>query len=328
MTTVTNSRLQCLSRFASIATIALALGTAGSRASAETILFIGNSFTYGQGSAVQTFQPGTVTDLNGTNVGGIPALFKAFTMQAGLNYTVSLETVGGSGLDLHYNTKKALIDKPWDNVVMHTFSTLDSSAPGNPAKLLQYSALLADMFTARNSDVNVQLMATWSRADQTYPAGRPWYGKSIYQMALDVQAGYELADANSGNIDGVAPVGLAWNLAMQQGFADLNPYDGLDAGKVNLWATDSYHASKFGSYLEALVLFGHLTDLDPRSLGANETSAAALGITPEQVRVMQQIASEQLAVAQVPEPASFALVLAGGIGMLWVRRRRTAPGLR
>ena len=312
-----SSRLWCR------AALALSLGAASVGAWAgPSILFIGNSFTYGQGSAVQTYMPNTVIDLNGTNVGGIPALFKAFTQQAGLSYDVSLETVGGSGLDLHYNTKQALIDKPWDNVVMHTFSTLDAANPGDPSKLLQYSSLLADMFVAQNADVNVQLMATWSRADQTYPASGHWYGQSIYQMALDVYAGYALADAASDNIHGVIPVGLAWNMAMAEGFADLNPYDGITPGLVNLWASDSYHASQYGSYLEALVVFGQVTGLDPRSLGGGETAAAALGITQEQARTMQQLAWQQLARSEVPEPASAVLVLSGALAMLWLRRRR------
>lgn len=312
-----------LSRRAAGLALAFSLGTVSVGAwAAPSVLFIGNSFTYGQGSAVQNFQPGTVTDLNGTNVGGIPALFKAFTQQAGLDYDVSLETVGGSGLDLHYNTKRSLIDKSWDTVVMHTFSTLDSAKPGNPAKLLQYSSLLADMFVSKNPDVNVQLMATWSRADQTYPTSGAWYGQSIYQMGLDVYAGYQLADAASDNIHGVIPVGLAWNLAMEQGFADTNPYDGIAAGKVNLWATDRYHASRYGSYLEALVVFGQLTGLDPRSLGAGETAAATLGITQSQALTMQQLAYEQLAASQVPEPSSAVLLLGGGLALLCVRRRR------
>ena len=49
-----------------VVTATAAFGWAGTTRAAETILFIGNSFTYAQGSAVQTFQPGTVTDLNGT----------------------------------------------------------------------------------------------------------------------------------------------------------------------------------------------------------------------------------------------------------------------
>lgn len=309
-----------------LAGVALTLSFAA--AQAESILFVGNSFTYAQGSAVMSFQPGTVTDLNGTNIGGIPALFKSFTTQAGLSYDVSLETVGGSGLDLHYDTKMPLIDKAWDRVVLQSFSTLDASSPGNPAKLIQYSGLLADAFHAKNANVQVSLMATWSRADQTYPASGAWFGQSIYQMAKDVYAGYALADQASDHINGVIPVGLAWNRAMQQGFADINPYDGLDAGKVNLWATDSYHASMYGSYLEALTIFGKITGLDPRSLGAGETAAAQLGISAAQAVAMQQLAFEQLA-APVPEPSTWAL-LAAGIGVLafWRRRELTASTTR
>lgn len=307
------------------ATLAFATAAgSGSVWAANSILFIGNSFTYGQGSAVQTFHPSTVTDLNGTNVGGIPALFKSFTVQAGLSYDVSLETVGGSGLDLHYNTKQALINKPWDTVVMHSYSTLDAGAPGNPAKLIQYSGLLADLFSAQNANVNVQLMATWSRADQTYPSNGAWYGKSIYQMAIDVNAGYLLADAASSKIDGVIPVGLAWNRAMTNGFADTNPYDGIDAGKVKLWASDNYHASMYGSYLEALTIFGRITGLDPRSLGSGELAATELGITPAQVQLMQQFAFEQLA-APVPEPQSW-LMLGLGMVAFVLLRRRTGTG--
>ena len=60
------------------------------------ILFIGNSFTFGAGSAVRFYRPDTVTDLNNLGIGGVPALFKSFTQQAGLDYDVYLETEPGS----------------------------------------------------------------------------------------------------------------------------------------------------------------------------------------------------------------------------------------
>ena len=49
---------------------------------------------------------------------------------------------------------------------------------------------------------------------------------------------------------------------------------------MNLWWIDYLHASKYGSYLSALVLFGTVTGIDPWSLGASEKAAADLGISP------------------------------------------------
>ena len=44
----------------------------------KSILFVGNSFTYGELSPVRHFQPDSVTDLNREGTGGVPALLKAF----------------------------------------------------------------------------------------------------------------------------------------------------------------------------------------------------------------------------------------------------------
>ncbi|MBT5445120.1 MAG: PEP-CTERM sorting domain-containing protein, partial [Gammaproteobacteria bacterium] len=45
------------------------------RSYAETsVLFIGNSFTYGYGSASRFYRADTVTDLNLNGIGGVPAL--------------------------------------------------------------------------------------------------------------------------------------------------------------------------------------------------------------------------------------------------------------
>ena len=48
---------------------------------------------------------------------------------------------------------------------------------------------------------------------------------------------------------------------------------------MNLWWDDYLHASKYGSYLDALVQFGAITGLDPLSLGADEQAAMDLGIS-------------------------------------------------
>ena len=78
---------------------------------AVTILFVGNSFTYGELSPVQHYRPESVTDLNHAGTGGVPALFKAFTGQAHLKYEVSLETAPGKNLDFHLQQRAAVLDR-------------------------------------------------------------------------------------------------------------------------------------------------------------------------------------------------------------------------
>jgi hypothetical protein len=306
-------------RAAAVAVLGLQCALA---AASTSILFIGNSFTYGALSDVQGFRPDTVTDLNATGIGGVPALFKAFTQQAGLDYQVSLETEPGSGLDFHWDNRLTLIDRPWDKVVMHGQSTLDFGAPGNPGKIVTYSGLLSEAFHARNPAVDVSLSATWARADQTYLPTGHWYGQPISAMAYDVQAGYALAKAvNGALIDRVNPVGLAWNRAMEVGVADPNPYDGITTGQLDLWASDHYHASNYGYYLHALTVFGMVTGVDPRSLGGTESAAAELGFSASEAYALQSIAWEQI--QAIPEPSSLVLMALGaGVLLLAFRRRK------
>jgi hypothetical protein len=261
---------------------------------AKTILFVGNSFTYGELSVVKNYNANTVADLNRSGIGGVPALFKAFAGQAGLDCDVSLETVPGVGIDYHYAEKRALIDRKWDAVVLQSFSTLDQNHAGDPALLVKYAGLYSDMLRKQNPDVKIYLTATWSRADLTYPAGRPWSGKPIAQMAKDIDAGYRLA-AKIPGIEAVIPAGLAWNRAMDAKLADPNPYDGIAPGQIDLWARDQYHASTYGYYLEALLVFGRITGRDPLSVGTKEKSIAALSLDPAVIGRLEQIAHDELA---------------------------------
>jgi hypothetical protein len=273
----------------------LVAATATSTMAAESVLFIGNSFTFGAMSPVWKYKAETVTDLNSGGVGGVPALFKAFTQQAGLDYAVSLETVPGRGLDHHLAEKRALIDQPWDHVVMHGYSTLDRDNPGNPALLVATAGEAAAMLQARNAKVNIHLTATWARPDLVYPAGQPWSGKSLPLMTADLRKAYDQAAAASSHIKSVIPVGDAFQRAVQSGVADGNPYDGIAANQVNLWTYDHYHGSTFGYYLEALMVFGRITGKDPLSLGPRETAASELGVSPAQATALQQIAHDELA---------------------------------
>ena len=264
----------------------------GGRLDAKTLLFVGNSFTFGAGSKVMTFHPERVTDLNREEIGGVPALFATFAAEQGLDYTVSLETAPGKGLDYHFTQKHEMIVKPWDAVVLQTYSTLDADAPGNPAKLIDYAGKLTADLQALNPKARMYLTATWTRADQTFVKGTPWYGKPVYAMESDIEAACLKAQAATHQIDAVLPVGRAWYQAMTDRIADTNPYDGVGAGQVDLWAADHYHASEAGYYLEALVIFERVTGIDARRLGRDETAAKELGLTPELAAQFQAIAHQ------------------------------------
>jgi hypothetical protein len=270
---------------------------------APSVLFIGNSFTFGFGSPVRFFHANAVTDLNGEGIGGVPALFKMFTLQAGQDFRVNLETVGGSNFDYHVQHKAAVIGRSWDYVVTQGYSTLDQKKPGDPALLVRSVKELAELLRSKNPKVDIRLIATWSRADQTYPEPGHWHGQPIEKMALDIRAAYDLAAAaGAPEIHGVIPVGEAWNRAFNTGVADPNPYDGISAGQLDLWTYDRYHASAFGYYLEALMIFGDLTGLDPRSLGRDEIAAFELGFSPDQASALQKIAFDELTAAKERPP--------------------------
>lgn len=284
-------------RFATVLAFCFVLATGTAYAQSSTsVLFIGNSFTHAAGSPARFYRPDSVTDLNNDGIGGVPALFKAFAAQAGLDYDVYVETQPGSGLDFHIENRLGLIGRrPWDKVVMHGQSTLDFDKPGDPAKLIATSRQLSDVFLARNPAVQVYLMSTWSRADQTYRPDGAWAGKPTAAMALDVRAASDTAAANAPAIVSVIPVGEAWTRAMSTGVADPNPYDGIAFGQLDLWTYDHYHASVYGYYLEALVVFGSLTGIDPRSLGNHECAGFELGISRSQIDALQLVAFDQLA---------------------------------
>jgi hypothetical protein len=202
----------------------------------------------------------------------------------------------------------------------------------------------------------VYLEQTWARPDMveahkittpdlTTADGRPivdtgtaggaatlYYG-NLAGMTADLHNAFYNKAASNPGFAGVVPVGDAFQRAVNQGLVLGSGFYGPDGtylepggGTVNLWWLDRTHASKYGSYLSALTLFGSITGLDPLSLGAGEQAAADLGISAPIALMLQRVASEQLAAAAVPEPASGLLLLPGLAALAaWVRRRR-GPG--
>jgi len=263
-------------------------------AHAETVLFVGNSFTYGALSPVRAYHPDLVTDLNGEGIGGVPALVATFANETGAHWQISLETSPGQDLKFHYDTKRDKLAGRWDVVILQGYSTLGKAHPGDPSEHIAAAGQLAAMFKRENPHARIDLVTTWSRADQTYRPTGHWFGKPIAAMAVDIAAANALAIKTYPDIEGAIPVGQAWNRAMEEGVADPNPYDGVAFGQLDLWTTDQYHGSAYGYYLEALVIFGTVSGRDPRALGSAEKAGYELGFSPEIVQSLERIAAEQL----------------------------------
>ena len=102
--------------------------------------------------------------------------------------------------------------------------------------------------------------------------------------------------------------------------------DAATDGLIDLWFDDGTHASKYGSYLSALTLFGTTTGVNPFSLGAGEIAARDLGISAADAVALQRIAAIQLGFA-VPEPGSLSLAVLAMLAVLGVGAvRRTRAG--
>ena len=256
----------------------------------HSILFVGNSFTFGALSDVMTYRKDSVTDLNGDGMGGVPALFKRFADESGLRYRVSLETAAGQSLTWHLANKSAVIGRPWDAVVLQQYSILDPDKPGDPSETITAARGLAHLLGRNNPGIDISLVATWTRPDLIYPAGKHWSGQPVERMAVDLRKADDKVRAAVPSIDRVIPVGQAFNCAIARGLADPNPYDGVTPGKIDLWASDHYHASTYGYYLEALTIFAVVTHTDPRKLGPAEGAARDLKISSPVAVKLQDIA--------------------------------------
>jgi PEP-CTERM motif len=165
----------------------------------------------------------------------------------------------------------------------------------------------------------------------TAPAMATTYFSNLAGMTTEMHdAFFSLATAANG-FAGAVPVGDAFQRAVNEGlvlgsgfYNAQGTYVEPTDGTMNLWWLDRTHASKYGSYLSALTLFGSITGLDPQSLGAGEQAAFDLGITSGQARALQRVAALELGfAAQVPEPTTSGLLAAGLVVLGFCARRRS-----
>jgi hypothetical protein len=149
---------------------ALALHAAA-QAAPTSILFVGNSYTFGRVDPVMSYNAANVRDLTapmaaindtGGNAfephpwGGVAGIFKQFTVQAGLDYDVALSTRNAASLRGHFlNTNAAGWDlrsnigsQSWDQMVLQEQSdeplTRRTNLNSNPAWFTNYTDKIED----------------------------------------------------------------------------------------------------------------------------------------------------------------------------------------
>lgn len=244
--------------------------------SADTILFVGNSFTQGAGDAWVV------------GMGGIPKLVEAIA--ASKNQTAITKIVASGGKDWAWHlanpvTDEALKSKSWNWVVLQDLST-------KPTHLAKTNTFLADgeAFAARIAQTSPQakivLYETWAY-DGKNPLFTGTSNKKGFanpdEMIGEISRNYEalLADLRAKDPQrevALAPVGQAFARCVKE-HPEISLYN----------AKDMKHPSQNGSYLAALVIYATVFHDDPK--GAVHTFKH-FSIDNEIAQNLQTIAAE------------------------------------
>jgi hypothetical protein len=149
-------------------------------------------------------------------------------------------------------------------------------------------------------------------SDPNFPSGYPdtlyYEAEGLAGMTADLVAAFAQKAAANPKFAGVIPAGEAFQRALDNRIAKADGFYNSagtyaadePSDKINLWWIDYLHASRHGSYLSALVIFGTLTGISPASFGASEQAARDLGINPGDAVRLQRVAADQLAASAIP----------------------------
>lgn len=187
-----------LSRLALVAVTLLASYLAPRVAQAQSVLFIGNSFTFAD------------FGVQARPMGGVPELFARIARQDGHTPQVQMVAPGGTTMHQHFDNGHgeitAIKSKQWDYVVLQGYSSDATHAAPHSGEFLEYGKKIAEVIRQNNSATKIVLYETWA-----YPKGSqelaPFTNQA--QMLDEIAANYRVLAREIGAV-AVAPVGDAF----------------------------------------------------------------------------------------------------------------------
>ncbi len=302
------SSLKCLL----VLCFGLPLLSAGTARAQLKVLFIGNSFTYGD---------------HGTT--SVATIFDRLAQAGGqVDPTTMMSAAGGTDYEYHNSnstTLSAISSQLWDYVILQDYSTEPTHYVDGSHSIADFNTFgnsLYNKVLANNPSTKILLYETWSRpvANTQYITGTssPTSFASTAEMQGELRQNYfNLAKSlNSAHPNNpavqVAPVGDAW-----QNAGGLLPSS--DPKFTDLFADDNYHGDDDGYYLAAAVFYAKIYGQSPVGLSTKSQVASLHLVRDVSATFLENTAWNTVA---VPEPSTVFLLGCGVLATLGVARRR------
>jgi len=261
---------------------ALLLAVGSLSAQADDILFIGNSFTFGEcAPAVK-------------KNGGVPKLVEAIAVAKGKTVSASAVTAGGKDWSYHLAqpvTDAALASKTWTWVVLQDYSTRPTQI-GNVDQFMKDGETFSDRIAKNSPAAGILLYETWARPPGLFykigPTGPEQMIDQLHHSYVQLQD--DLAAKNPSRPVRVALVGTAFARAEAQ------------YPEIKLDAFDQHHATAEGYYLAALVMYETIYH-DTAKGAPSQFYNGELTIPADEAAKLQQVADEVASGAMAPTAA-------------------------
>lgn len=296
----------------------------------DKILFLGNSFTFGDG--------GTAS---------VAAIFDRLVVAGGHDDpTTEMRAVGGQGFQFHENdsTSRSMIaSRQWTHVIIQNYST-EPTHIGNVSGHMTNGTLLYNRILANNPQTRVILYQTWARS-AVHPLISGTSSASTFasttEMQDELRVNYQLlADSLNTSYPAnppvmVAPVGEAW-----QNSGALLPASHMEFRSLH--GTDNYHGNNNGYFLAAATIYATIYGQSPEGLHLHPAFASLnLQLTVDPVfleRMAWETATGNAAIRYTRQPsgvavaenqsATFAVEVLGSFPrtVQWLRDGEPVPG--